>query len=59
MKTQTKIWLIVVAVLIGIIIFLEITRPDPPDMNEYIKIGSKEYILLSSKIDNLKMQFFS
>ena len=32
---------------------MNIFWPQPPDMNEYIKIGSKEYILLSKKVDTV------
>lgn len=53
MKITTKLWGIVTMVLIGVIVFLTLTKPVLPDMNDYIKIGSKEYILLSSKIDTI------
>lgn len=48
---KNKFFLIVFLLLVAVILFQYITRPDPPDYTEYIKIGGKEYILLSKTRD--------
>lgn len=44
---------ILILILIGVGIFLWVTRPQKVDLKEYIKIGGKKYELLSSKIDTV------
>jgi len=44
---------IVILILLAVIVIMYATRPTPPDMSEYIRIGGKEYLLLSSKRDTV------
>jgi len=44
---------IIIALLIGVIVFMRSCQPTPPDMKEYIKIGGTEYELLSKNIDTV------
>lgn len=48
-----NIKVIVIALLIGVIVVMRACQPTPPDMKEYIKIGGKEYELLSKKVDTV------
>ncbi len=48
-----KFYLAIIAVLVSIILLQRIFQPKPTDLNDYIKIGGKEYVLLSSKVDTL------
>ncbi len=50
---KNKIIIAVILILIGIVLFQYFTRPTPADYSEYIKIGSKEYILLSKTKDTV------
>lgn len=52
---KTKFLIVLFLILVGIIVIQYVTRPVPADYTEYIKIGSEEYILLSSKIDTIWM----
>jgi len=49
----SKIKNIIILVLIGIGIFLWMTRPQEVDLKEYIKIGGKKYELLSKQRDTV------
>lgn len=48
-----KLYSILILILVGIILWLYFKPIPPPDENVYIKIGSEEYILLSSKVDTI------
>lgn len=50
---KNKFLYILILILIAIILAMKIFWPTPPNMNEYIKIGGTEYILLSRKIDTI------
>jgi hypothetical protein len=53
MKNVSKFYLILIGILVVIIVLMRMFQPKPVDLTEYIKIGSKEYILLSQNIDTV------
>lgn len=48
---KDKFFIVVILVLVGVVFFMNITKPKPVDLNKYIKIGGKEYIEISSRVD--------
>jgi hypothetical protein len=51
MKVKTNRWIILGLIVVVVLQF--VFRPHPTDLNDYIKINGKEYILLTKQVDTV------